>query len=106
MLAPKTGVLQTIGKSFERVAIAAVANINAAGGIYGRELQLVVEDTQSNTGGGVNLRALVTQGAVAVVGPATTAEVSSATPIAKFSKIPIISPSSTAPYLSSPTGTR
>ncbi len=106
LLAPKTGALMEVGESFERVAIVAVANINAKGGINGRDLELVVEDTETTADtAGAKLQGLIDQGVVAVVGPATSGEVTNAWPVARDARVPIISPSSTAPALSRPAPT-
>jgi ABC-type branched-subunit amino acid transport system substrate-binding protein len=101
LLAPKTGALMEVGLSFERVAITAVANINDKGGVNGRDLELIVEDTETTAAnGGPRLQALIDQGVAAVVGPATSGEVTNAYPVARDNMVPIISPSSTAPALS------
>ena len=106
LLAPKTGALMQVGESFERVAQTAVKSINDLGGINGRDLELIVEDTQTvaDTAGG-KLQGLIDQGVIAVVGPATSGEVTNAFPVARDAKVPIISPSSTAPGLSRPAPT-
>jgi ABC-type branched-subunit amino acid transport system substrate-binding protein len=101
LLAPKTGALMQVGESFERVAIVAKDDINAKGGVDGRELELLVEDTQTTADtAGAKLQGLIDQGVIAVVGPATSGEVTNAYPVARDMKVPIISPSSTAPALS------
>ncbi|MBZ0231733.1 MAG: ABC transporter substrate-binding protein [Deltaproteobacteria bacterium] len=106
LLAPKTGALMEVGESFERVAIVAVDSINAKGGIGGRDLELIVEDTETNADtAGAKLQGLIDQGVVAVVGPATSGEVTNAWPVARDNRVPIISPSSTAPSLSRPAPT-
>jgi branched-chain amino acid transport system substrate-binding protein len=101
LLAPKTGALMQVGESFERVAIVAVDNINSKGGVNGRDLELVVEDTETTADtAGAKLQGLIDQGVIAVVGPATSGEVTNAYPVARDMRVPIISPSSTAPALS------
>jgi branched-chain amino acid transport system substrate-binding protein len=102
MLAPSTGPLMGVGQSFERVAQVAVDNINEQGGIDGRDLELVIEDTMANpTEAAAILERLATmEGVVAAVGPATSGEVDEAWMVAADEDIPIISPSSTAPFLS------
>jgi branched-chain amino acid transport system substrate-binding protein len=106
LLAPKTGALMQVGESFERVAIVAKDDINDKGGIDGRELELIVEDTQTTADtAGAKLQGLIDQGVIAVVGPATSGEVTNAYPVARDNQVPIISPSSTAPGLSRPAPT-
>lgn len=103
LLAPESGALEFVGKSFHRVADTAVTNINALGGIDGRDLELVFEDTQTIADtAGAKLQFLIDQGVVAVVGPATSGEVTNAWSVARDNKVPIISPSSTSPDLSRP----
>ena len=101
LLTPKSGALESVGKSFERVGNVAVDSINAKGGIDGRQIELLVVDTETNADAvAVKLQDLIDQGAIAVVGPATSGEVNNAYPVARDMKTPIISPSSTAPFLS------
>jgi len=101
LLAPKTGALMQVGESFERVALVAKDSINAKGGVDGRDLELIVSDTETTaTTAGAKLQALIDQGVIAVVGPATSGEVENAYPFARDNRVPIISPSSTAPFLS------
>jgi ABC-type branched-subunit amino acid transport system substrate-binding protein len=83
------------------VAEVAKNDINAKGGIDGRELELIIEDTATTADtAGLKLQGLIDQGVIAVVGPATSGEVTNAYPVARDNKVPIISPSSTAPALS------
>jgi ABC-type branched-subunit amino acid transport system substrate-binding protein len=104
LLTPETGALTSIGISFEKVFRVAADNINAQGGVDGRQLALVVVDTETNADtAGAKLQTAIDMGAVAAVGPATSGEVTNAYPIAAVSHVPIISPSSTAPTLSSTT---
>lgn len=106
LLAPKTGALTGVGESFDRVAQVAVASINDLGGIGGRDLELVVEDTETIAEtAGEKLQGMIDQGVVAVVGPATSGEVADAFAVARDARVPIISPSSTAPGLSRPAPT-
>lgn len=101
LLTPKTGALQSVGESFERVGLVAVDSINSKGGIDGRQIELVVTDTETDaTMAGAKLQDMIDQGVIAVVGPATSGEVNNAFPVARDMKTPIISPSSTAPFLS------
>src|SRR5688572_29153109 len=90
LLAPKTGALMQVGESFERVAIVAVASINDKGGVDGRDLELLVSDTETTaTTAGAKLQAMIDEGVVAVVGPATSGEVDNAWPVARDNRVPI-----------------
>lgn len=107
LLAPETGALEQVGLSFERVANAAVLSINEKGGIDGRQIELIVSDTETvaDTAGAKLQELIEKNGVIAVVGPATSGEVTNAWPVARDNKTPIISPSSTAPGLSRPAPT-
>jgi hypothetical protein len=103
LLAPKSGPLQFVGESFENIANLAIDNINSSGGVNGRNLALVVEDTETDPAvAAQKLQELIDSGVVAVVGPATSGEVTDAYPVARDNETPIISPSSTAGKLSDP----
>ena len=101
LLAPETGALEFVGLSFHDVANVAVENINDNGGVDGRALELTTADTETDPAtAAARLQELIDSGVVAVVGPATSGEVTSAFPVAASNEVPIISPSSTAPSLS------
>ena len=102
MLSPSSGPLAGVGASFDRVAGVAVANINDLGGIDGRDLELVITDTMADpaTARAELERLIIEEGIVAAVGPATSGEVDMAWEVAADNRVPIISPSSTAPFLS------
>jgi branched-chain amino acid transport system substrate-binding protein len=105
LLTPKTGDLASIGESFERVFLRAVEEINAKDGIEGRPLVPVVRDTEFVNNTSVapeRLREVLDLGAVAVVGPAASSEVSATYQIARDAMVPMISPSSTLATLSKP----
>ncbi len=97
LMTPKTGALGEVGKSFERVARAAVNEINVQGGINGRDLKLFVVDDESDpTLAKVLFNALADIGVTAVVGPARSGSVANVMTAAALKKLPLISPSSTA----------
>lgn len=74
-------------------ALLAVEQANAAGGIDGRKIVLeTADDGASATAPAAGLRALVAQGAIAVVGPMTSASASMAAPVAQELGVPLISP--------------
>jgi branched-chain amino acid transport system substrate-binding protein len=103
LVAPASSpVLGGIAESFTRVFNAACEEINLKGGIDGRPLQAVVVDS----GGSADLvpeairLAVEDMGAVALVGPATSGEVTAAVDIVRMREVPLISPSATSPALS------
>jgi ABC-type branched-subunit amino acid transport system substrate-binding protein len=100
LIAPKSGALGFVGLSFERVAQTAKDKINAEGGINGRQLELIVLDDQTDAPTSkIRFDDAVAQGAVAVVGPATSGAVNECVDPALSNKVPLISPSSTAPSI-------
>lgn len=101
LVAPKSGALDFIGDSFEGVAIAAVEEINARGGVNGHPLELIVKDSATDPEvAAMVVSELYDEGAVALVGPAISGSVEAAYPFARDNMMPMISPSSTAPSLS------
>jgi ABC-type branched-subunit amino acid transport system substrate-binding protein len=102
ILAPTSGALREVGNSFVRVAAAAVDEINDQGGVAGHPLRLVVKNTATDpdTAAMVMREAIEVDGVVAVVGPASSDAVTTALAVALELETPMISPSSTAPSLS------
>ncbi len=96
LMTPKSGALSEVGLSFERVAQLAVAEVNAQGGIDGRELALVVVNDESEPMyAEVLFQALADLGVVGVVGPARSGSVTNVVAAAALRHLPLISPSST-----------
>lgn len=85
LLCEKTGALAAYGYAHELVAEGVVAKINAEGGIGGRPIELIVEDTASDSSTGANkMRKLIeNDGVDFVVGSNTSAVVLAVAPIAK-----------------------
>ncbi len=77
----------------------AVADINAAGGINGREVQVIFEDSQGSGDEAINaVRKLIDRDeVVAVIGPTLSTEMFSAGPVANDSGVPILGVSTTVP---------
>ncbi len=77
----------------------AIEEVNKAGGINGKQIQIIESDTKSEPGeAGNSVTKLITQDkVVAVVGPATSGAVAAGTPISTANKIPQIAPCATAP---------
>ena len=95
-IAPKSGALDVVGQSFERVALLAATEINDQGGVNGRAIELMIVDDESNADyARPLLNAVVDLGAVAVVGPARSPSVINVVPVVKAREVPTISPSST-----------
>jgi len=104
VLLPLSGDLAEIGEKMRNGALLAAEEINAAGGIAGRKVQLVIRDTQTNPTVTVEaFNELVNvEGVKVVVGPAISPAVLSVAPIANDKGVVVISPSATAPTISDP----
>src|SRR5947208_1829169 len=89
-----TGPSSSTGIGINRGTELAVAEINAAGGINGRQIELVVRDTQSDPTKAVNAVAELTQRQkVAIIwGPLNSGEALAATPLIARDKLPMLHP--------------
>ncbi len=103
LLSTYTGALAEFGPVTETAVRLAVAHVNAAGGVWGRDVEIVTGDTaaEPNTAVEEARRLIEIEGVHAIVGPLTsgsTIQVSDA--VSAASNVPIISPSATSPQLS------
>ncbi len=97
---PMTGPRAWSGQQFQRGAEQAVADINAAGGVLGESLRLIVGDDASDTQQARAVaRKLVADGVVLVVGHRASDMTKAAASIYAAEKVVQISPSSTNPEL-------
>jgi len=89
-----TGPSSSTGVGINRGTVLAVDEINAAGGVDGRKLELIVRDTQSDPTKAVNAVAELTQRQkVALIwGPVNSGEALAATPLIARDKVPMIHP--------------
>src|SRR6185503_5303552 len=73
--------------------------VNAAGGLLGKKIELLTEDTQSKAGEPATVvnKLVARDGVVAVLGEVASSRSLEAAPICQQNKIPMISPSSTNP---------
>jgi branched-chain amino acid transport system substrate-binding protein len=94
-----TGQTSSFGQSTRAGAQMAADEINAAGGINGRQIELVVEDDQGEPGKAATVVAkLINQDKVrALIGEVASSNSIAAAPNAQEAKVPMISPSSTNP---------
>jgi branched-chain amino acid transport system substrate-binding protein len=92
-----TGDGASFGQSSREGAELAVDELNAAGGVLGRRLRLLVEDDQSKPEEASNaVTKLITQDrVVAVIGEVASRRTLAAAPIAQRYQIPMITPAST-----------
>ena len=94
-----TGTEATFGQSSHNGTLLAVDEINAAGGVLGKKIQLITEDDQSKAGEPATIvRKLISRDqVVAILGEVASGRSLEAAPICQQNKIPMISPSSTNP---------
>jgi len=94
-----TGKEATFGISSHEGTLLAIEEINAAGGVLGKKLELLTEDTQSKPGEPATVvnKLIARDGAVAILGEVASSRSLEAAPICQQNKIPMISPSSTNP---------
>ncbi|HLQ85506.1 MAG TPA: ABC transporter substrate-binding protein, partial [Salinisphaeraceae bacterium] len=99
---PMTGALAAYGETSLKGAELAVEEINEAGGVLGMPIELAVEDAQTEPQAGVaaaNKLANI-DGVAAFVGALSSGvTIPIATSVARPNKIPMISPASTSPVL-------
>jgi branched-chain amino acid transport system substrate-binding protein len=94
-----TGKEAAFGQSSHKGTLLAIDSINAAGGLLGKQIDLVYEDNRSTPGESATIaKKLITRDkVVAILGEVASGRSLEAGPIAQANKIPMISPSSTNP---------
>jgi branched-chain amino acid transport system substrate-binding protein len=87
------------GQSSHKGTQMAIDEINADGGVLGKEIELVTEDDQSKPGEPATVvkKMISRDGIVALLGEVASSRSLEAAPIAQQAKIPMISPASTNP---------
>jgi branched-chain amino acid transport system substrate-binding protein len=97
--ASMTGSEATFGQSSHKGTALAIEELNAAGGVLGKKLELIMEDDQSQAGQPATVvRKLISRdGVVAILGEVASSRSLEAAPICQQNQIPMISPSSTNP---------
>jgi branched-chain amino acid transport system substrate-binding protein len=98
-IASLTGKEAAFGQSSHKGTILAIEQIDAAGGVLGRSIELLTEDNQSKTGESVTAaKKLISRDkVVALLGEVASSRSLEIAPVAQAAKIPMISPSSTNP---------
>ncbi|MEO8316231.1 MAG: ABC transporter substrate-binding protein [Pseudomonadota bacterium] len=96
-----TGKEAAFGQSSHKGTVLAVEELNAAGGVLGKQIELITEDNRSTAGESVTIaKKLITRDkVVALLGEVASGRSLEAGPIAQANKIPMISPSSTNPQV-------
>ncbi len=94
-----TGKEATFGTSSHEGTLLAIEQINAAGGVLGKKLELLTEDDQSKAGQSATAvnKLISKDGVVAILGEVASSSSLEAAPICQQNKIPMISPASTNP---------
>ncbi|MDD4359262.1 MAG: ABC transporter substrate-binding protein, partial [Syntrophaceticus sp.] len=88
----------TYGTGIKNGAELAFEEINADGGVLGKEIEVLVQDNKSQNREARNIaEKLIGEGVVAVIGPATSGNVQAEVPVLTDAKIPVIAPAATAP---------
>ena len=94
-----TGSEATFGQSSHKGTTLAVDDLNAAGGVLGKKIQLLTEDDQSQAGQPATVvrKLISSDGVVAILGEVASSRSLEAAPICQENKIPMVSPASTNP---------
>jgi branched-chain amino acid transport system substrate-binding protein len=95
--ASKTGSEATFGTEVDNGVTLAVDEINAGGGINGKKIELITEDTQSQTQPAQNAveKLIGRDKVVAVIGEVASGRTMAAAPISQREKVPMLTPAST-----------
>lgn len=94
-----TGKEATYGQTVHKGTLFAIEELNAAGGLLGKKLELVTEDDQSKPGEAATIakKFVSRDKVVAILGELTSSRTLEAAPIAQNARIPLVSPGATAP---------
>ena len=94
-----TGKEATFGQSAHKGIVMALEEINAAGGVLGRQLELIAEDNQTKAGESATVvKKLITRDkVVALLGEVSSGRSLEAAPIAQGAQVPMIAPAATNP---------
>lgn len=97
LIVPKTGQVAQYGIAVENAAILAFNEINAAGGIDGRQIEFISYDNKADATESINVfnRLVENDKVVAIVGPVISSTSLAVAPLAEEMKIPMISPTAT-----------
>lgn len=97
--ASMTGTTATYGQSGHKGAMLAIEELNAKGGVLGKKIKLMTEDTQSKPEEAASaVNKLINQNdVVAILGEFASSRSLAGAPICQSSKIPMLSPGSTNP---------
>lgn len=92
-----SGALATYGASARDGIMLAVEEVNKAGGVLGKQIEIVSYDNKSDNAESTSVTAkLVQDKVIAVLGPATSGKTLAAEPVVTQNKIPLVTASATA----------
>ena len=99
MYAALTGDQASFGTATVQGVKLAAEEINAAGGVLGRKIKLIIEDDQGrpDQAASVVTKLITSDNVIAVIGENSSNNSLAAAPICQSNKVPMISPSSTNP---------
>jgi branched-chain amino acid transport system substrate-binding protein len=94
-----TGKEATFGTSSHEGTLLAMEELNAAGGVLGKKIELITEDDLSKPGEAATVvnKLIARDGVAAILGEVASSRSLEAAPICQDNRIPMISPSSTNP---------
>jgi branched-chain amino acid transport system substrate-binding protein len=94
----KSGEVATYGQASIDGIQMAIDEINAAGGVLGQQVELLIQDNKSDPGEAYSIatKLMTQEGVVACLGPATSGSFKATIPAATQNQVPIISASATA----------
>ena len=97
--ASMTGKEATFGQFAHKGTLLAIEEVNAAGGVLGKKLELLLEDNLSKPGESATIvkKFISRDKVVAVLGEIVSSRSLEAAPICQNARIPLISPGATAP---------
>lgn len=92
-----SGGVASYGSNAKDGALLAIEQINAQGGVLGKQLKEVIKDNKSSADESMSASAaLVNEKIIAQIGPLTSGNVQGSTPVLTDNKIPLIAPAATA----------
>jgi ABC-type branched-subunit amino acid transport system substrate-binding protein len=96
---PLTGALASIGEDVRNALAASFAEVNDQGGVYGRRIELIVEDSRGDPAGTLEAtrRLIEDKGAFALVGSFEPKGSEAANELVQRSEIPLIGPVTLSP---------
>lgn len=98
LIGPMTGPLAPYGEGVRDGALLAVENVNATGGIHGKQVELIILDNQANPQETITLvnRLIQRDRIVGLIGPVISSTSMVAGPVMQRHGVPMISPTATA----------